>query len=327
MKKVVDDTQLMVKVCDLYYNKGVDQKQIAETLGISRPTVSRLLAAARERGIVRITVMELDSIKHWDLERALRERYGLKEVIVVDDAPTREEREKILGAAAGQYLLDHISGDSVVGVSMGTTLLSALDYLEKQEAPGQWQGDSAVRTGSGPTFVPLIGGMGKLRMELHSNSIAEALSRKLGGEFVPIHAPARVSDSRIRTQMMQEESVAAAIRLEDKMDLALSGIGYPNEGSSISATGYYRENEVESLLQQGAVGEICMQFYDKDGHTEPFREYNKVIGVDVSRLRKIPLSVGVAGGIEKTEAIRGAILGKYINVLITDKSCAQALAN
>ena len=54
MKKVVDDPRLMIKVCDLYYNQDASQQQIGKQLGLSRPTVARLLASAREQQIVEI---------------------------------------------------------------------------------------------------------------------------------------------------------------------------------------------------------------------------------------------------------------------------------
>ena len=75
MRKVVDDVRLMVKVCDLYYNGNVSQQQIAAMLNLSRPTVSRLLVSAREKGIVQITVSNLDTIRYWEMERKLEDRY------------------------------------------------------------------------------------------------------------------------------------------------------------------------------------------------------------------------------------------------------------
>ena len=50
MRKVIDDPRLMVRVCDLYYNQGISQQQIAKDLNLSRPTVSRVLALAKEQG-------------------------------------------------------------------------------------------------------------------------------------------------------------------------------------------------------------------------------------------------------------------------------------
>ena len=55
------------------------------------------------------------------------------------------------------------------------------------------------------------------------------------------------------------------------------------------------------------------------------KDDNNVIGMDISMLRSVPRSIGIAGGIEKLRAVRGAINGHYINTLITDIECAEAL--
>ncbi|MBQ4564371.1 MAG: sugar-binding transcriptional regulator [Lachnospiraceae bacterium] len=314
MKKLIDDVRLMIKVCNLYYLENIGQQQIAAMLNISRPTVSRLLSSSKEQGIVKIQISDLDAIKHWELERQLKERYGLKDVLIVDSMPTEEETLNLLGTATAKYLERTIKDDDIVGISMGSTLHRVISKLERPNA-------------SNVTFVPLIGGMGQLRMELHSNNLAESLSRKYNGRFVPLQAPARVSSLSVRRELMKEESIAAALRLGERADLSIVGIGYPNEKSSIKATGYFKENEVDSLVARHVTGEICMQFYDIHGESSPYKNDNLVIGMPLHKLRKIPCSIGIAGGISKLQSIQGAIKGKYINVLITDFDCANALIN
>ena len=168
MRKVVDDVHLMVKVCDLYYNQNISQQQIAKTLNLSRPTVSRLLASAREQGIVQINISNLDEIKYWELERQLEKEYHLKNVLIVDSPSTDEELKNVLGNAAGRYLEYTIKEGNTVGVSMGSTLYQVVSRMSEPMAKDV-------------TFVPLIGGMGELRMELHSNSLAEEMSRTYEG--------------------------------------------------------------------------------------------------------------------------------------------------
>lgn len=314
MKKVVDDPRLMMKVCDLYYNQDIGQQQIGKQLGLSRPTIARLLSSAREQGIVQIKIPDLDTIKYWELEKRLEEQYGLLEAMIVEPGFTEEDTKAAMGSAAARYLQYKIKDGMTVGISMGSTLyhmVSRMEYMTAEDV----------------MFVPLIGGMGMLRMELHANSLAEGMARMYNGAFVPLHAPARVSSAQIRNELMKEESLSPAIGLFGRLDIALIGIGYPNEHSAIKATGYYKENEIESLLERGAAGELCMQFYDREGDTAPYRSDNNVIGIDIRRLRKIPCSIGIAGGLEKLSAVRGAIQGRYINTLITDAECALALAS
>ncbi|MBR0382405.1 MAG: sugar-binding transcriptional regulator [Eubacterium sp.] len=313
MKKVIDDVRLMVKACDLYYNQSVSQQQIAAELGISRPTVSRLLTQARDQGIVEIRISYLDSIRYWELERQLEKDLGLKRVLIVDTFEDDDRQKDELGKMTASFLKQVIHDDDVVGVSMGSTLARAVEHMDHPQAKNV-------------TFVPLVGGTGLLRTELHSNTLAEKLSQIYGGSYIPMHAPARVTNKTLREELMKEDGVAAVLRRTRNLDVAVMGIGYPSSGSALMATGYFSEKEIRGLKNREIAGDVCMQFFDIQGNSRPYREDNSVIGVDIQRLPKVPVSIGTAGGIEKLSAIRGAINGKYINILITDLSCARALA-
>ena len=312
MKKVVDDIRLMIKVCDLYYNLERSQQKIAEELNLSRPTVSRLLSSAREQGIVKIIIPDIDEIRYWELERSLESRFGLSEVLITDSFTDVDETNDHIGRMAGRYIEKKIRSGDVVGVSMGRTLHQMVTHVAYPEA-------------SDVTFVPLVGGMGQLSTELHANSIAEDLARIYKGTFIPLHAPARVSTRKMRDELMKEESLAGAVSLMKRLDIALVGIGYPNEYSSITATGYYDELAINELKLRKVAGDICMQFFDKNGSTAPYSADNNVIGIDIANLSRVPGCVGIAGGMDKVNAIRGAIRGGYINRLITDVDCARAL--
>ncbi len=135
MRKVVDDMRLMIKVCDLYYNHNVSQQQIAGMLSLSRPTVSRLLSSAREKGIVQISVSNLGLIKYWEMERRLEEMYGLREVLIVDSSDDSDRQRRFSpGKAAGRYLESTIKDGSVVGVSMGSTLYEVVAHINQPAA-------------------------------------------------------------------------------------------------------------------------------------------------------------------------------------------------
>ena len=313
LKKIVNDLRLMTKVCDMYYNQNMNQQKIAQTLSVSRPTVSRLLSSAREEGIVKISISNLEEIRYWELERELEERYGLKEVLIADSPEEGSDSFDLLGSLAAHYVVSRIREGNIVGVSMGRTLRRMIDYMGHPNVPDV-------------TVVSMIGGLGDLRTELHSNSIAESLARVYDGTFIPLHAPARVSTRKMRDDLMREGSIARAVQYIKHIDVALLGIGYPNEYSSIAATGYFEEEDVERLKAKGVAGDICMQFYDINGSTAPFRAENNVVGADIRALHRLPLRIGIAGGEDKFSSVCGAVRGKYINVLITDITCARMLA-
>jgi DNA-binding transcriptional regulator LsrR (DeoR family) len=50
-----------------------------------------------------------------------------------------------------------------------------------------------------------------------------------------------------------------------------------------------------------------------------------VIAIELSDLKQVERVVGIAGGRRKFDAIRGALRGRRINVLITDKGTAERL--
>ena len=107
----------------------------------------------------------------------------------------------------------------------------------------------------------------------------------------------------------------------------LDAAGHVSKSITCPACGdhVFQVDEIEKLISKNVAGDICMQFYDEDGNTSPFKEDNNVVGIDIHQLKKVPHSIGIAGGTDKLSAIRGAIKGRYINTLITDISCAQAL--
>src|SRR5262249_10241863 len=84
--------------------------------------------------------------------------------------------------------------------------------------------------------------------------------------------------------------------------------------------------ELEELHELGAVGDICLRFYDADGVPVASELDERVIGLDLERLRRPKRAVALAGGPRKYAAILGALPGRFVNVLITDRFTAERLA-
>ncbi|MCL2587908.1 MAG: sugar-binding transcriptional regulator [Oscillospiraceae bacterium] len=312
MKRIVDDERLMLQVCELYYNQDFGQQGIAEHLGISRPTVSRLLQGAKERGIVRIIINDLSGRHHLDIEDKLMEKYGLRQAIVVDTFEDRDKLHAELGAAAARFLARIIKNGDTIGVSMGVTLSQIAPHV-------------GVSHFQNLTFLPILGGVGTVALELHSNYLALGLANAYGGESLVLHAPSMVSCERVKETLMQEAHIATVLARAARMDIALIGIGAPDLESTMLATGYFSPEMFEDFAENNICGDICLRFFDREGNISQYEHNQRVIGVALESLHKIPWSIGVAGGIKKVDAIRGALLGQYVNVLITDIGCAKAL--
>lgn len=327
MKRVVDDERIMLRVCDLYYNQNLGQQEIAQEMKLSRPTVSRLLINAREKGIVKIILADLNGRNNLEMEQRVARKYGLKEVIVTDsyEAPSKLRAE--IGSAAARFLERILKNGDHVGISMGKTLSHIAPYVT-----ADYFRDI--------TFVPMLGGVGDASLQLHSNFLAEALGKAFNGNALALHAPAMVSRIQVKTELLQEESIARILSSVYNLDVAVSGIGAMNENSTVLETGYFSKETLEELRMSSIdkelmgitgengnyiCGDICLQFFDRNGNQARYEHNQRVIGINIESLRNIPWSIGVAGGISKVEAIQGALKGKYINSLITDIECAKLL--
>jgi DNA-binding transcriptional regulator LsrR (DeoR family) len=107
--------------------------------------------------------------------------------------------------------------------------------------------------------------------------------------------------------------------------MAYVGIGAPCRSVVIRDGNIMSQAELEGLLKLGAVGDIALRYFDQDGRPICGELDERVIGITLEELKKIEWVVGVAGGVEKLQAIRGALLGKNVNVLITDQHTAMEL--
>ncbi|MBU3179802.1 sugar-binding transcriptional regulator [Clostridium psychrophilum] len=312
MKKIVGGNRLLIKCCKLYYMQSMTQNEISKTLGISRPTVSRLLKEAMEKGIVKIEIQESEQSNYEDLESSIEKKYGLKEVLITND--NEEGLTSDLGCMAAKYLERIIRNTDIIGVSMGTTVKEIGRFVSK---------GSNVDA----MFVPLIGGVGQIGIDIHPNEVAMSLSRAFNGKFKLLHVPAIISDTDLIEKLKEEKSVSDVLEYINKVNISIVGIGAPTEKSTMMASGYFDKEKLENLKRLNAVGDICLQFFDINGNSKQFKDNSKVFGSHLEDIKNIDRVIGVAGGDEKVEAIIGAINGRFINVLITNYSCAKLIFN
>ena len=318
MKKIVDDVRLIFKCCSLYYQDGLGQKEICEVLGISRPTVSRMLSIGKERGIVRIEIQNPDNIAYGQMERDLEKKFGLQEVIIVPSSPISDGQHPVsseIGSATLEYLSRVLMDGYLVGITMGLAIQNVV------------RSDYFIRNPIKATFVPLVGGVAESRLDIHSNYLAQEFADRFVGDCIQFFSPAVFSRREVLEGFLQEKTIRNVIRLYSRLDLVLMGIGITStEHSTILRTGYVDHTILEEFAARGAVGDIALRYFDKNGDTAPFQEFNdRVAGIPLDTLRTIPRRVGVAGGRVKKDAVLGAIRGGFINVLITDIDCAENL--
>ncbi|RPJ27631.1 MAG: sugar-binding transcriptional regulator [Chloroflexi bacterium] len=308
------DFRLLTKVSKLYYENNLNQDEIVSRLHISRSTISRLLAQARQEGIVRIVVIP-PSGTYAELEAAIEEKYAINEVVVTD-VPAPESPQMIargLGAAAASYLLRVINETDVVGVSWGYTLRGMVASLEPKDFPN-------VR------IVQMTGGIGKPESESHATELCHQLARTLSCKLALLPAPGVVHSKQTREVYLMDEHVRTAINLLPNITLAFVGIGSLNSYSiSVRDETILTQADLDEAVANGAVGDIALRFIDANGQAVQSGLSERIIGIDLDHLRQIPRVVGVAGGTNKIGPIRAALRGKLLDVLITDQVTANIL--
>jgi DNA-binding transcriptional regulator LsrR (DeoR family) len=139
-------------------------------------------------------------------------------------------------------------------------------------------------------------------------------------------APGIANSVDAREALATDRFVKEALDGLSEVTLALVGIGALEPASLLQSSGnIFSETELAALGEQGAVGDICLRFFDEDGERVESDVDRRVIGVTLEQLRDVDRCVGIAGGKRKYDAVRGALRGGWINVLITDSTTAERL--
>jgi DNA-binding transcriptional regulator LsrR (DeoR family) len=126
--------------------------------------------------------------------------------------------------------------------------------------------------------------------------------------------------------MLRDRFVRQAMGLFESVTVALVGIGGVEPSHLLSLSGnIFSSQELKDLSARGAVGDICLRFFDSGGVPVVTPLAERVIGMSLQELKRVNRVVGIAGGGRKCAAIRGALAGKWINVLITDRRTAEQL--
>jgi DNA-binding transcriptional regulator LsrR (DeoR family) len=305
--------KLLYKIAMAYYEDDLTQEQISRRFGLSRIKVSRMLQQARHERIVQITIVPPQDPKP-DLERKLEAMYGLAEVIVgaraTDDSASLVRE---LGAAAAEYLVRCLQGREVVAMSWGSTLRAVVDALPVENWPEM-------------RVVQITGGLGRPEAETHGADLTRRLADAFNARPVLLSAPGIVTSKLVRDALLADPQVSETLALAAGADVALVGIGAPTADSVVMQLGnILSRRDIDDVRTRGAVGDIALHFFDRDGRPIAHEINERTIGLDLEQIGRIPRVIGVAGGRDKQTVIRAAARGRLINVLITDEQTAIAL--
>ena len=311
-----EEEQQLIQIAQMYYMENKTQSEIAKELHIHRSTISRLLKLSRQEGIVEITIHGLHD-QNFPLENRLKERYHLKYVGVVTctEGLTRDQRSIILANKTNAYFQTILEDHMVLGFSWGATLRQVANHLTNlaQHTPLM--------------CVPLMGGSsGRIRSDYHVNAVTYEASRNLDCGAILVDAPAYVESASLKDSFMTSDFMKSITEYWHKVDIAFLGVGSPNV--TMNKWRYFYGNDFFKEVEQGKIaGDIAGHYFDIHGTYLSDTLDTHLISINKTDLARIPYRIGIAESLEKVDAIRGALQGRYINCLITTQETAKALLN
>jgi DNA-binding transcriptional regulator LsrR (DeoR family) len=301
---------LRVRAAWLYYVEDMTQEQIARFMNISRAKVIRLLASARDNGIVRIRIEDRAS-EQIALERQLVAAFGLADAVVVPAPADEADITTVVGHAAGTYLTDQLKDGMSIGVGWGATLHMSLKALGGQPCQRL-------------SVVSLLGGMTHSRA-VNPSAVARRIADAFGADCYQLTAPVMVADESVRAALWSEPGLRELLERARRVDLALVSVGDVSEEATLFRQGLLPRPALASLQAAGAVGDVLCHFIDANGKVVDHPVNRRVVAVGLDDLRRVPRIVVAAGGRRKVAAIRAALKGTGAGVLITEEGAARGL--
>lgn len=309
-----DEQRLLVKIATLYYSENKKQSEIASFLQLSQSFVSRALTRCQKEGLVKITVVQPTNI-FVELEKEIETRYGIRQAIVVDAGENagNAQIKHAIGSAAAHYVETRLRPEDWVGISSwSSTIRCMVDEMHPQ---------STHAAG----VIQLLGGVGA-NGNVQATILTQQLAAHLGCNAWLLPSQSFEHSVEERTRLVNSPDVAAVVEKFAKVDMAIVGIGELEPSQLLKNSGnYYNEEMLKLLAERGAVGDICLHYYDESGNPVLSHEEDPVIGMELEQARACQHVIALAGGIEKSKAIRGALKGNYIDVLVTDFATARSL--
>ncbi len=239
------------------------------------------------------------------LGEELAQRYGLTKALVVPGDSSEDEKVlRDIARAAALVLKERIKADSVIAVMGGSTLAGLTEMFTGMSLP-------AV------TVVPARGGLGE-RVETQANTIAAKLANNLGGRYRLLHIPENLDPLTLKT-LLADRRIQEVINTIKKADILIYSVGRADVMAR--RRGLSLEN-MEKLLEKGAVAETLGNYLNDQGEAI---ERAPSIGLEFADMSRLTLTLMVAGGRFKADALAAALKENNARMLVTDEGAAREI--
>ena len=304
------DPSTLYAAAKLYYLEDATQAEVAEQLGTSRATVSRLLSEARRQGIVRIQVIAPETTSPDDLAVQLAAALGLDSVEISAPLPAStsgpaDVMGSVLAPAVGRALaaVQFNPGDILL-VSSGRTVYE-VSRFELPQLPGV-------------VVAPTVGGTDQPEAWYQTNEISRRVAERVGGRAMYLFAPALPGPELYET-LQHDPSIQRVLHLWPHARCVLTGVGAP----PLLRAQAPQFIDTSSVALVEAVGDICSRFFSRGGAPVTFPGSDRLIALDLETLKQVPVVIAVASGPEKVAPLVAGARAGFFDHLVTDPRTAR----
>ncbi len=295
----------------LYFERGLSQAEVAETMGLSRPTIAKLLQRGKDAGFVTIVINDPRETSS-ELGIQLKERFGLVDARVVHTVSSAdEELLDGLGRAGADLLIELVRDGMSVGVSWGKTM-NALAHRLHHTARRDVE------------IVQLKGGSSYSTHATNDFEIMRAFCEAFNATALYLPLPVVFQDVRTLEIVRQDPHIAGILEAGRRTDIAVFTVGALDRHSLALNLGQMSEHDVSRLLERSA-GDVCSRFFTPSGDVAVPDIDERTAGISVADLSTRPIRLLVAGGQRKARALSTAMKMGLATHLVTDQKLAISL--
>lgn len=299
------DRDEVIHAARRFYLHEHSKVEIAQEMGLSRFKVARMLEAARESGLVTITIDD-DGAPDATLGERLAQTLGLERALVVSSAGTGDAARTTVGRAAAALLSGTLTSGEVLGMGWGRTLSALAAAIERLP----------------PVSAVQMTGATELTGALTPLEIVRALELHGGGPVTPIFAPLVVDDAQTAAAFRRQPGIAKALAMHEQVTTAVMSFGgWDLETSQLAGA---TEPQLRAdLVERGVVAEIGVTLVDAHGQEVAPDFSERCIAVTSARLRAIERVIGVAAGAAKGPAAVALARAGLVTELVVDRALAE----
>lgn len=330
--RLLGDDRFLRRVAFLYYEDSRSQEAIAETEFCSRQTVSKALQKAKERGIVRISIVpDLRTGYLRNLSRDVRVQLGLEDLLLVpgrninmiaSNDHFEDVVTEITGAAA-DYLDQMLADTDILAISGGRSFMrNMIRYLKPSRVLPHLQ------------VVATIGFVESRTSSGDANMVAYDLAEAYGANHLWFPCPAFMPDREQMQRTRQLPVIKEAYDMMTRASVIVTSVWTPGTNKDMLARGILTQDQLEAIEGYRPVADINHWVFDVNGQciNEMFEPFPYTLsGLEIPSLRekirdhntKVILVVG--GSPSYVPAIRAILKAGLVNILVTDHMTAQLL--